>query len=226
LIEGNKVLAVIPARGGSKGIPRKNIRQVTGKPLIAYTIEAAFRSRYLDKIVVSSEDQEILGVARECGAEPLVRPAELAEDDTAGIEPVLHAIEACSGYDYVVLLQPTSPLRISEDIDEAIQVCLRLEAPACVSVCEASQSPFWMYSVNENMQLSPVIPGKAPSRRQDLKTVYLINGAVYVAEIEWLALRRDFISGETVAYVMPLDRSLDIDAEKDLQLFEKSLNKN
>jgi N-acylneuraminate cytidylyltransferase len=223
VIQGKKVLAVIPARGGSKGVPRKNIRKVAGKPLIAYTIEAALYSRYLDKIVVSSEDDEILSVAKEWGAEILVRPAELAQDDTPGTEPVLHAIDACPGYDYAVLLQPTSPLRTTQDIDAVIDRCIALKALACVSVCEVQENPCWMFTLDNSMKMARLVPGQLPTRRQDLQTVYLLNGAVYVAEIEWLVLGRSFISEQTVAYVMPVDRSLDIDTENDLQLFQRSL---
>lgn len=221
MILDKRVFAVIPARGGSKGIPRKNIRVVGGKPLIVYTIEAARRSQYLDKIVVSSEDSEILSVAQTWGAEPLIRPAELSQDETPGIEPVLHAIEANMEYDYVVLLQPTSPQRSTADIDGAIELCHRMKAPACVSVCEASQSPYWMFKVGDDLKLAPLAPGRLPIRRQDLPPVYLLNGAVYVARVEWLIDNKNFISEETIAHIMPRDRSLDIDMESDLEFFEK-----
>ena len=226
MIQGKKVLAVIPARGGSKGVPRKNIRKVAGRPLIAYTIEVALNSSYLDKIIVSSEDEEILSVAKECGAEILVRPAELAQDDTPGIEPVLHAIDVCAGYDYVVLLQPTSPLRTAQDIEAAIDQCMAHKAPSCVSVCESQETPHWMYAFGPDMKLTPLMPGYTRTRRQDLPPAYLLNGAVYVAEIEWLVLKKDFLSKDTVAYVMPVDRSLDIDTENDLQSLHKSLKKD
>ncbi|MFA6224292.1 MAG: acylneuraminate cytidylyltransferase family protein [Desulfomonilaceae bacterium] len=226
MIQNNKFLAVIPARGGSKGVPRKNIREIAGKPLIAYTIEAARYSRYLDKIIVSSEDEEILNVAKEWGAEILVRPAELAQDDTPGIEPVLHAIGVFSGYDYVVLLQPTSPLRTTNDIEATIDQCLSHQAPSCVSVCESQETPYWMFTFGPDMKLTPFMPGYTRTRRQDLPPAYLLNGAVYVAEIEWLVLKKDFLANDTVAYVMPVDRSLDIDTENDLQSFHKCLKKD
>ena len=206
-------------------MPRKNIRKVAGKPLIAYTIEVALNSRYLDKIIVSSEDEEILSVAKELGAEVLVRPSQLAQDNTPGIEPVLHAVSVCTGYDYVVLLQPTSPLRTTQDIEAAIDQCMSHKTPSCVSVCESQETPHWMYTFGPDMKLAPLMPGYTRTRRQDLPPAYLLNGAVYVAEIEWLVLSRSFISEQTVAYVMPVDRSLDIDTENDLQLFEMSLGK-
>jgi CMP-N,N'-diacetyllegionaminic acid synthase len=119
MFEGKTILAIVPARGGSKGVPRKNIRLLAGKPLIAWTIDEAKKSRYIDRLILSSEDDEIIEVAREFGCEiPFKRPDELAQDDTPGIESVIHAINTLEEkYDFVVLLQPTSPLRTVEDID-------------------------------------------------------------------------------------------------------------
>ncbi|MGO8879550.1 MAG: cytidylyltransferase domain-containing protein [Desulfomonilaceae bacterium] len=223
MIQGKKVLAVIPARGGSKGVPRKNIREVAGKPLIAYTIECANKAKYPDKIVVSSEDSEILSKAHHYGAATLIRPVELSQDETPGVDPVLHAIEANVDYDYVVLLQPTSPLRIPEDVDTAIQLCISKNYPACVSVCHSQESPYWMFTIPDGIRLKPLLKGTRPARRQDLPSTFVLNGAVYVAEIEWLKKTKDFISDQTIAYVMPNDRSLDIDTESDLQHFEALL---
>jgi CMP-N,N'-diacetyllegionaminic acid synthase len=125
MIGERKVLGLIPARGGSKGVARKNIREVRGKPLIAWTIEEARRSIYLDRLVLSSEDTEIMEIARSFGCEvPFRRPEELAADDTPGIDPVLHALRELPGFDYVALLQPTSPLRTAEDIDGCIERCV------------------------------------------------------------------------------------------------------
>src|SRR5271157_3678171 len=142
MIQNQSVLALIPARGGSKGVPRKNLREIAGKPLIAWAIEAGRQSRYIDRLILSSEDPEIMAQARSWGCEvPFVRPAELARDDTPGMEPVLHALTALpEEYDYVVVLQPTSPLRLAEDIDGCLETCLRQEAPACVTVAEVDQS--------------------------------------------------------------------------------------
>lgn len=118
-------LAIIPARGGSKGVPRKNIRNLAGKPLIAWTIEEAKKSKYINRVILSSDDNEIIEIAKNYNCEvPFVRPKNIAEDNTPGIDPVLHAIKQCPGYDYVVLLQPTSPLRTVEDIDGCIRYML------------------------------------------------------------------------------------------------------
>lgn len=126
MINGKKVLAIIPARGGSKGIPKKNIKPLNGKPLIAWTIEEAKKSVYIDKLIVSTDCEEILEVAKEFGAEvPFKRPAELAQDDTPSVELILHAIDYLSGYDYITLLQPTSPLRVVKDIDQCISKTIK-----------------------------------------------------------------------------------------------------
>ena len=222
MIEGKTVLAIVPARGGSKGVFRKNIREVAGKPLIAWTIEEVKKSKYVDRFILSSEDAEIIRTAERLGCDvPFIRPAELAQDDTPGIAPVLHAIETLAAvYDYVVLLQPTSPLRRAEDIDGCMELCLRRNAPACVSVTQSAYNPYWMFTVNGNGQMTPVMPSACTFyRRQDLPTIYAVNGAVYVAKREWLQEKKTFISDETIAYRMPEERSLDIDSEFDLRVF-------
>lgn len=228
MINNKKILAVIPARGGSKGIPRKNIRDLAGKPLIAWTIEAAEKSKYIDKLVVSSEDDEIISVAKSFGCDdPFIRPKDLAQDDTPGIEPILHAVQKIRGYDYVVLLQPTSPLRNVDDIDGCIHKCISQKANACVSVSEAEKSPYWMFRINENDQLSKVLNiENIPNRRQDLDRIYSLNGAIYVAKIDWLNSRKSFLTEETIGFLMPKERSIDIDTELDFQISEYILNKS
>lgn len=219
-----KILAIIPARGGSKGVPRKNIRDLAGKPLIAWTIEEAKKSRYIDKLILSSEDDEIIEVAKQYGCEvPFKRPLELAQDDTPGIEPVLHAIEQCPGYDYVVLLQPTSPLRTVEDIDGCIEKLLNNNADFCVSVTEPEKSPYWMYTLEED-RMVPLLPqDELVARRQDLPKVYALNGAVYVAKTRCLIIEKSFLVKDTLAYIMKSERSLDIDNELDFIICDKML---
>jgi N-acylneuraminate cytidylyltransferase len=219
VIENSTVLAIIPARGGSKGVPRKNIRDVAGKPLIGWTIEEAKKSGYIDRLVVSTDDQEIADIAVWWGGEvPFLRPAELARDDTPGIAPVIHILTTIQpAYDLVVLLQPTSPLRTVEDIDGAIALMVNKNANACVSVVEPDKSPYWMYSMDGSDHLIPLLEGDY-ARRQDLPPVYALNGAVYVARVNWLLKKQVFVSDETVAYIMPKDRSIDIDTETDLAI--------
>ncbi len=203
-------------------MPGKNIRPLKGKPLIGWSIEAARASRYVSRIVVSSDDEEILAVARDQGAEtPFRRPASLAGDATPGMDVVLHALDQLAGFEWVVLLQPTSPLRLAADIDAAIEQCLKTNAPACVSVCEAPASPWWMFEVGAECRMRSFLPAEQrPVRRQDLPDLYALNGAVYVAKTEWLRMSLSFLTEETVAYVMPPARSVDIDTLFDFQLAE------
>lgn len=226
MIKGYTVLAIIPARGGSKGVPRKNIREIAGKPLIAWTIEAAKKSVYIDKLILSSEDREIIDVALRWGCEvPFVRPEELAKDDTPGMDPILHAIQKIEKYDFVVLLQPTSPLRNTSDIDKCIELCLKKDSNACVSVSETEKSPYWMFTLEENNQMTPIFKDKETNvRRQDLPTFVTLNGAVYVAKSDWLLVNKKFLTSETIAYEMPKERSIDIDSEFDLRIAEAMLN--
>lgn len=216
MIQDERVLGVVPARGGSKGVPGKNIRRVGGKPLIAWTIEAAHSSKYLDHVVLTSDDREIIDVAKEYNCDvPFVRDSHLASDTTPTIDVVLDAIDRCPGYEWVVLLQPTSPLRTAQDIDRAVELCISSGTKSCVSVCMAQESPYWMYTLNSNQHLTPLLPNMGVTRRQDLPLVYSLNGAIYVANSEWLRQERTFLTPDTVAYEMPVERSLDIDTESD-----------
>lgn len=218
MIGGDKVLALIPARGGSKGVPGKNIREIGGKPLIAWTIDAAKGARCVDRVILSSDDADIIRVAKEYGCEvPFVREARLAQDDTTTMEVVFDTLERCPGYDWVLLLQPTSPLRSADDIDRAAERCLRHDAPACVSVCMAQESPYWMFTMRADDQLEALLPNFQLTRRQDLPPVYSLNGAIYLARTEWLRQQKKFISEGTVSYEMPVQRSIDIDSESDFQ---------
>lgn len=220
MINGDRVLGLIPARGGSKGVPEKNIRVVGGKPLLAWTIEAAQASKVIDRVILSSDDSKIISVAEKYHCDvPFIRQPQLAEDTTPTIDVVLDALNRCPFYEWVALLQPTSPLRTSQDIDSAIERCVALNAPSCVSVCLAQESPFWMFTMNQGKHLDALLPNQATTRRQDLPPVYSLNGAIYVANAEWLRRERKFLASETVAYEMPIERSLDIDTESDfLQL--------
>jgi N-acylneuraminate cytidylyltransferase len=229
MIGGKRVLAIIPARGGSKGVPRKNIRQIAGKPLIAWTIEEAKKSRYIDCIVLSTEDREIADVAKAWDCEvPFLRPVELAQDETPGIEPVIHIINNLQDqYDYIVLLQPTSPLRRVDDIDGCIDHMRKHHAPLCVTVCEVEKSPYWMYETDDSCHLIPVISDRhLLLRRQDMPIVYSLNGAVYAGEASYVKRIRTFLTNETIAYVMPKERSLDIDTELDMKICDFLLSRN
>jgi CMP-N,N'-diacetyllegionaminic acid synthase len=152
---------------------------------------------------------------------PFTRPAAIATDTATSMDVVLHALDAVAGFDVVVLLQPTSPLRTADDIDAACDLLARSEAPACVSVSPVEQHPYWMFAVDERHRLAPLIDrGSVATRRQDLPDIYALNGAIYVADVGWLRVSRSFLSAETVGYVMPVERSIDIDTQADFQYFQ------
>lgn len=227
MIGGKSVLAIIPARGGSKGVPRKNLHPLAGRPLIAWTIEAAKASKLIDRFVLSSDDDEIIAVARSLGCDvPFKRPAALAADATPGIDPVLHALGALPGFDYVVLLQPTSPLRSASDIDSAIELCVSTGAETCVSVAEPAQSPYWMSTAGADGYLKPLFPDIKASRRQDLPQALALNGAIYVANVPDLLKNKSFLTEKTVPFLMPDERSIDIDGPLDFRLAEALIHAN
>lgn len=226
MYKGKTFLAVIPARGGSKGVPGKNLKKANGKPLIAWTIGQAKKSKYLDRVVVSSEDPKIIRAARRWGAEaPFVRPANLSGDRVSAVEVARHALREIPGYDYLVLLQPTSPLRSAADIDGAIQFCTAHGAAACVSVCETDKSPYWCYAL-VSRTLKPFLPPpKKNAQRQDLPKAYALNGAVFLARSRWFQKRGTFMAPRTLGYLMPRERSLDIDSRWDFEIFRFLINK-
>ncbi|MFC5401723.1 cytidylyltransferase domain-containing protein [Cohnella soli] len=226
MIHGKQVLAVIPARGGSKGVPGKNIKPLSGKPLIAWAIECAARSQYIDRCIISTESEEIAEISRNWGGDvPFLRPAELALDDTPGIAPVLHAIDELPDYDIVVLLQPTSPLRQTEDIDGCIEKLVSSGVSSCVTVTLADKTPLWMYHLDEKGSMRPVLESNDRSLpRQQLPPVYVLNGAVYAAEVPWVRQTGKLLDNGTVSFIMPRARSLDIDTEEDFWIVEFQMN--
>ena len=228
MIAGKSVLALIPARGGSKGLPRKNVLPLGDRPLIGWTIAAAQASRFVDRIVLSSDDPEIIAVARSLGCDaPFVRPAALATDKAHSIDVALHALGVLgTRYDYLVLLQPTSPLRTAADIDACIERCAQSNATSCVSVVEAHQHPAWMFQMAPAGRLQRYATGDMALRRQDLPPIYVLNGAVYVADTAWLTEVRAFLGEGTLGYAMPESRSMDIDTPFDLQVAEMMLEES
>lgn len=216
-----QTLALIPARGGSKGIARKNIKLLAGKPLIAWTIEAAFASKLVDSVVVSTDDEEIAEISLKWGAQvPFIRPAELAQDDTPGIAPVLHALDQLPQFDSIMLLQPTSPLRTADDIDGCIRLAQSLGGSSAVSVCEPDFHPYWTYLLGADHRLTNLIDTTSFSRRQDVPTVHGLNGALYFAHADWLRKQQSFLTPETIGFIMPKERSLDVDTLFDWKLAE------
>ncbi|OSM01805.1 cytidylyltransferase domain-containing protein [Magnetofaba australis] len=225
MINGKRVLGVIPARGGSKGLPRKNVIDLDGKPLIGWTIDSAKGCPYLDRVILSSDDAEIMRIARDLGCDvPFVRPAELARDDSPAIDVFIHALDTLTeSYDYLVVLQATTPLRIAQDISACLEICEKEKAPACVTVFEPRHHPYWTFKLDDNQRLEQLMEGEIPYRRQLLPDCYALNGAVYVARTDWLRETRSFLTAETRGHVMPADRSTDIDTWRDLMWIQMLL---
>lgn len=222
MIDGNRVLAVIPARGGSKGVRRKNLRPIGGKPLIAWTIETAKQSKYIDRLVLSSEDMEIIAIARQWAIEvPFIRPAELAADHVSGLDVFAHALKMLPGYDIGVLLQPTSPLRSTSDIDGCVEACVEHNADTAISVTEVSKSPYWMYMEGQDGFLRPLIDTPySITQRQDLPRAFCPNGAVFVARCNYFLKAGSFQSKTMKGFLMPRIRSVDIDEELDFKIID------
>ena len=199
-----------------KNNPPKKKKKVTPS-------QEEFDTEQLAKLgIFPEDDEEIINVAKQYNCEvPFIRPKELAKDTTPGIDPIIHAIEELPGYDYVVLLQPTSPLRKVEDIDGSIEKCVNNQFNYCVTVTEADKNPYWMYTIEKNYKMYPILDGKnLITRRQDSPKVFALNGAVYVANIKKLTEHRSFLNKDTVPYIMPKERSVDIDTEFDLKLVD------
>ena len=221
----SEILSLVVARGGSKSIPRKNLAPLAGKPLIVWTLEAALGSVRAGRVVVSTDDREIAHIASSHGAEtPFIRPAELAQDETPTMPVVLHALEwleANEGFtpERVLLLQPTSPLRTCDDIDGAIELALTHDAESVVSVSPATH-PYLMKRITGEGVLQDAVPHDVVERRQDLETVHALNGAIYLTRRSHLLRNHSFYADKTYAYVMPRERSIDVDEPWDMHLCE------
>lgn len=220
MLSGKRVLAVIPARGGSKRLPKKNLLDLAGKPLVAWSIEAAQKSRYVDTIVVSSDDEELLELARTMGVIALKRPAELASDTASSFDAVSHAITHHLGHECTLLLQPTSPLRNARHIDEALEMYIEKEALGVISVCEMEHSPLWANELPENLSLDGFLREEILHKRsQELPRHYRLNGAIYITDTaELLKEREFFLKKRLYAYVMDRLHSIDIDEKIDFLL--------
>lgn len=220
MIDGKKILAIIPARGGSKGLVGKNILPLGGLPLIVWSINAAKNSKYIDRIILSSDDMSIHTVAREYGCDvPFIRPAELATDTADSISVIAHAVDMVGeAYDIIILLQPTSPFRNEKHIDAAIELYAKNTVSTLVSVTELDKSPEWIYWLDaEDNTLSPLYSSeKVVSRRQDSRKAYVLNGAIYVFDKGYFVNFKKLINPFTLAYVMDKDSSIDIDSKEDL----------
>lgn len=226
----SRVLGLINARGGSKGIPRKNVRSLNGKPLIAYAIESGLGARLIDRVVVSTDDQEIAEVAMSFGADiPFMRPPELASDKALQIDAVRHAVEqlARAGdiYDVVVILQPTCPLRSAVDVDGAISMMAESGADTVISVMEVTgQHPLTMYTREPDGRLFPLLESnRAGVLRQEFRPIWWRNGAIYAIRTPVVMMDRSLYGRRVVGYPMPAERSVNIDEPLDWIIAEAML---
>ncbi len=234
-IKDKKILALIPARGGSKGIPGKNIKEFCGKPLIAWAIEAARQSNLVSRVIVSTDYSDIAATAKKFGAEvPFMRPAELAQDTTPTLPVMIHAVNylrETENYnpDYVLLLEPTSPGRQARQIKEVIKLMLKTEADSVVSVTEVPGrfSPFWQFKVGDDKRMEIFTGGNFKNiitRRQNLPKTYTRDGAIYLFKTRLLFEAEPSIYGEDArAYIMDPAYSLDIDTPEDWLEAEKKM---
>lgn len=226
------ILGIIPARGGSKGVPRKNIRLVAGKPLIEYTIEAAKGSRLLTYYTVSTDDTEIAGVAEQLGAPVLMRPPQLATDDTPMIHVMQHVLvtlkQTTGDYDYTVLLQPTAPLRTAKHIDESLRLLIQKNADSVVSVTQVPghYNPHWQFIIeNKTLKLFTKQPlHEIIKRRQELPITYVRNGAIYACKTELIKEKGDIYGNYCIGYIMREEESVNIDSEGDFWVAKRLLS--
>ena len=222
-----RILGLIPARGGSKGIPRKNLVELSRKPLISYTIQAAKNSRYIDDVFVSTEDKEIATLSRSFGVEIIDRPKTLAGDNIPSLRVIEHAIDylAKKGflYDVIVLLQPTSPLRNSHHIDEALSLFFKSHFDSVVSVC---QSHYLLWKRVDHRLLPVNHSVKKRVRRQDMPREFFENGAIYITTCKLILRDKKILGGRIGLYIMDKKCSVDIDDKFDLWLCEKIMADN
>ena len=223
-------MAVIPARGGSKGVPRKNIIEIGGHPLIKYTIDCGKNSKYLDRVVISTEDLLIKRVAEENGGDvPFLRPKELAEDTSKTIDCIVHAVDTLESmeeeYDYVMVLQNTVPLRKSWHIDEAIEMIVDSNERSLVSISEVDEHPILMRTLNEDKTVRNLLQMNSTMRRQDFPKFYKVDGAIYIQKLD-----KDFnldtsLNDGKLGYVMDKKYTTDIDNYIDIKIVEYYLEK-
>tara|TARA_Y100001958_G_C21072302_1_gene431394 strand:+ start:9 stop:716 length:708 start_codon:yes stop_codon:yes gene_type:complete len=226
----NKILSIITARGGSKGLPGKNVIKILGKPLISWTINHALNSKYIDRLIVSTDDKKIANVSKKYGADvPFMRPSHLAEDESSSIDVVLHAIDWLENnnefYDYIILLEPTSPLRETSDIDNSLEKLINTDnAESIVSVCKPESShPDFIISLENGFIKKYYGKGFSHKRRQDLDDVFYYEGTFYTSKVSTLKSKKSFYHKNTLGYEVPRWKSFEVDEEIDLKIIESIL---
>ena len=231
MIKKSKVLAIIPARKGSKRLPNKNKLDLNGKPLITWTIESAMKSIYIDDIAISTNDEDIVEIAKLYDIDvPFLRPVELSSDKASTMDVIFHTINFYKSigryYDIIILLQPTSPLRTSVDIDNSFKL-LSKDVKAIVSVCELDHSPLWSNILPTNNSLEFFLKEDVQGlRSQDLPQYYRLNGAIYLSRINYLKTNKKFFGNQSKAYIMSTNNSIDIDTKLDFELCKLIMNEN
>lgn len=227
---GNTVMAVVPARGGSKGIPRKNLRLLNQKPLIAHTLEQAKASTRINRLVVSTDDDEITRFALSVGVDvPFSRPMDLASDQASQVDVLIHTMKYVEEieqkkYDIVLLLQPTAPLRLVDDIDQSLDLLFQSKADTVISLFQVGNThPYYMYTLEGNYPQRLLQESETVHRRQDFPLVYVRNGAIYATRWDIVKEKHTLYGDAVVAYVMPQERSINIDTEFDLFIAESLL---
>jgi len=229
MYKNNKILVVIPARGGSKGITRKNIVNIYGKPLIQYTIDAAKDAKYIDKIVVSTDDEEIASISEQCGVEvPFLRPKHLATDKAKTIEVLIHSVEKLKEigefFDYIVLLQPTQPIRTGGIIDEAIEMIIDRDEESLVSISEVSEHPILIRTLDDTGKLHNILKINSTLRRQEFSKYYKVNGSIYINKINNNFTVNTSLNDNSLGFIMEKKYDIDIDEKIDLEFFKVLLD--
>ncbi len=233
VIENHKVLAIIPARGGSKGIPNKNIVMLNENPLIYYSITSALKSRYIDILIVSTDDSQIADIAKSFGASvPFIRPVQFAKDDTPDFPVFLHAIQEMEKLDFfpnlVLNLRPTAPFRSTTTIDKALELFVEKTPDSIRSMSKVKKHPYWMYKIN-NLGVHPFIEGKSMKeypRRQLLPELYYLDGVIDIMRRDIIIREKNLYGEKIVAYLTPEIESIDIDDMNDLNYARYLLNED
>ncbi len=228
MINQKKVLAIIPARGGSKGLPGKNSRLLHGMPLVAWPIKAALNAHWVDRVVVTTDDASIAAIAKEYGADvPFLRPAQMAGDSSPSSEAILHALDFCTAqdgeYNYIVILEPTSPLTESSDIDKAIEALAASDGLSIVGASKVGSShPDFCVTIGDNQRLKPFNRDGfgSPQRRQDVEELYFFDGSLYISDVNKYRETATFYHESTLPYIVPAWKSLEIDTLLDFLMVE------
>lgn len=221
-----KVLVVIPARGGSKGIPKKNIKELGGKPLISHTIECAIASKLVTQIVVTTDADDIMSVAESYPITTIKRPAELSDDYSNVVDAAMHAYQMLDeNFDVLILLQPTAPFRTTKDLDEVIKMFEDVDLEGVISVVPMNEiHPARMYELDSQSKMSSLLPNGESLRRQDIKPVYYRNGCFYAVRVDAFLKQKKFMVENKKAYIMNPEWLINIDTPRDFMLAQLLFN--